>query len=183
VLITGHYDSATSAPGAADNGVSVAAMLESMRALEAGKPLKNDTVFLFTDGEELGGAGAEAFASEHPAAHRVGVAFVFESWPDSGPTEMRTTSPEDAWLVRQLANASPPVFTNSVYNTSDRARLGNDFAAFPPAGILGPDGPPIATIRAWASTTAGTGRSFLRERKGRERGLSCAAGSTAGRDY
>jgi hypothetical protein len=110
-------------------------MLESMRALEAGEPLKNDIVFLFTDGEELGGPGAEAFASEHPAAHRVGVAFIFEGWPDSGPTEMRTTSPEDAWLIRQLANASPPVFTNSVYNTSDRARLGNDFAAFPPAGI------------------------------------------------
>lgn len=135
VLITAHYDSAPSAPGAGDNGVSVVAMLESMRALEAGEPLKNDIVFLFTDGEELGGPGAEAFASEHPAAHRVGVAFIFEGWPDSGPTEMRTTSPEDAWLIRQLANASPPVFTNSVYNTSDRARLGNDFAAFPPAGI------------------------------------------------
>ena len=46
VLITAHYDSAPSAPGAGDNGVSVAAMLETMRVLEAGEPLENDVVFL-----------------------------------------------------------------------------------------------------------------------------------------
>jgi hypothetical protein len=136
VLITGHYDSAPSAPGAGDNGVSVAAMLESMRALEAGKPLENDLVFLFTDGEELGEAdGAEAFVNRHPAAKRVGVALVFDSEPDSLTTDMRTTSPGDAWLIRQLVTASPPVFANSATNASDRTRLGNDFAAFPPAGI------------------------------------------------
>ena len=135
VLITAHYDSAPASPGAGDNGVSVAAMLESMRVLKASGPLENDVVFLFTDGEELGGPGAEAFVTNHQAAQRVGVAFVFDSLPDSGPTEMRTTSPGDAWLVRQLVTASPPVFSNSVYNTSDRSRLGNDFAAFPPAGI------------------------------------------------
>jgi hypothetical protein len=135
VLITAHYDSAPSAPGAGDNGVSVAAMLETMRVLEAGEPLENDVVFLFTDGEELGGPGAEAFVNRHPAARQLGVAFVFEGWPESGATEMNTTSPGDAWLVRQLVAASPPVYTNSVYNADDRARLGNDFAAFPPAGI------------------------------------------------
>jgi hypothetical protein len=136
VLITGHYDSATSAPGAGDNGVSVAAMLESMRVLKASEPLQNDIVFLFTDGEEQGVLGAEAFVEKHPAAQRVGVAFVFDSGPNSGPTEMQKTSPGDAWLVRQLANASPPVYTTSAYNTSNRDRLGNDFSASPPAGIL-----------------------------------------------
>lgn len=45
VLIAAHYDSATSSPGAGDNGVSVAAMLETRRVLEAGKPLENDHVF------------------------------------------------------------------------------------------------------------------------------------------
>ena len=135
VLITAHYDSAPPSPGAGDAGASVAAMLESMRVLEAGEGLQNDIVFLFTDGEELGGPGAEAFATEHPAAKRVGVAFVFDSEPDSLTTDMRTTSPKDAWLIRQLVEASPPVFANSATNASDRTRLGNDFAAFPPAGI------------------------------------------------
>jgi hypothetical protein len=49
---------------------------------------------------------------------------------------MPTTTPGDAWLVGQLAEASLPVFTNSALNTSDRERLGNDFAAFAPAGIV-----------------------------------------------
>lgn len=135
VLITAHYDSAPSSPGAGDAGVSVAAMLETMRALEARKPLKNDLVFLFTDGEELGGPGAQVFVNRHPTAENLGVAFVFDSEPDSGPTDMRTTSPGDAWLVRQLVAASLPAFANSATNASDRTRLGNDFAAFPPAGI------------------------------------------------
>jgi Zn-dependent M28 family amino/carboxypeptidase len=135
VLITAHYDSAPPSPGAGDNGVSVVAMLEAMRVLEAGKPLKNDIVFLFTDGEELGGRGAEAFATEYPSARRVGVAFVFDSEPNSVTTDMRTTSPGDAWLVRQLVAASPPVFADSATNTSDRTRLGNDFAAFPRRGL------------------------------------------------
>ena len=136
VLITAHYDSATFSPGAGDNGVSVVAMLESMRVLEADEPLKNDVVLLFTDGEELGGPGAETFVNRHPAAESVGVAFVFDSEPDSGPTDMRTTSPGDDWLVGQLVAASPPVFANSATNASDRDRLGNDFAAFPLAGII-----------------------------------------------
>ena len=136
VLIAAHYDSAPNAPGAGDNAVSVAAMLESMRVLRASEPLQNDIVFLFTDGEELGGPGAEAFVNKYAAAQQIGVAFVFDSWPESGATEMNTTSPGDAWLVRQFVAASPPVFTNSGYNADDRARLGNDFSAFPPAGIL-----------------------------------------------
>jgi hypothetical protein len=135
VLITAHYDSAPPSPGTGDAGISVAAMLESMRVLNASEPPKNDIVFLFTDGEELGGPGAEAFAEGHPSAKRVGVAFVFDSEPDSVTTDLRTTSPKDAWLVRQLVAASPPVFADPVTNTSDRTRLGNDFAAFPPAGI------------------------------------------------
>jgi hypothetical protein len=61
VLITAHYDSAPTAPGAADNGMAVAAMLETMRVLQAHEPLANDIVFLFTDGEERGQTGIAAF--------------------------------------------------------------------------------------------------------------------------
>ncbi|MGH3481245.1 MAG: M20/M25/M40 family metallo-hydrolase [Nocardioidaceae bacterium] len=136
VLITAHYDSAPEAPGAADNGMAVAAMLETMRVLRAQEPVANEIVFLFTDGEERGQTGIAAFVGEHPAAERIGVAFVFEGSPESGATEMRTTTPGDAWFVGQLAEASLPVFTNSAFNTSDRERLGNDFAAFAPAGIV-----------------------------------------------
>ena len=42
VLITAHYDSVVSGPGTGDNGVSVAAMLETLGALRAGPALRND---------------------------------------------------------------------------------------------------------------------------------------------
>ena len=136
VLITGHYDSAPGTPGAGDNGISVAAMLETMRVLAASPPLDNDVVLLFTDGEEQGQTGIAAFVQDSAEAERVGTAFVFEALPESGGTVLRTTTPGDAWLVRELADASLPVFTTSANNVSDRDRIGNDFAAFAPAGIV-----------------------------------------------
>ncbi|WP_460712675.1 M28 family peptidase [Nocardioides dilutus] len=135
VLITAHYDSAPGTPGAADNGIAVAAMLETMRVLHARGPLANDVVFLFTDGEEKGQTGIAAYVRAHPDADRVAVAFAFEGMPESGGTQLRTTTPGDEWLVGELADASLPVFADSALNTSDRDRIGNDFAAFAPAGI------------------------------------------------
>lgn len=136
VLITAHYYSAPLAPGAGDNGVSVAALVETMRVLAAQPPLKDDLVFLFTDGEENRQTGIAAFIRDNPAAKRIKVAFVFDASPDSSGTELRTTTPGDAWLVAELADVSLPNFTDSALNTSDRERIGNDFAAFAPAGIV-----------------------------------------------
>jgi len=137
VLITAHYDSVPVGPGAGDDGVSVAAMLETMRALEAGAPLKNDVVFLFTDGEEMVWLGAKAFVRHHPEMGDVRIAFAFEGWPSSGPTEMRATSPGDAWLVGQLTAASPPVWAGSQTNSDDeRLHHGSDFGVLAGAGLL-----------------------------------------------
>ena len=136
VLITAHYDSVPVGPGAGDDGVSVAAMLETMRALKAGPPLKNDVVFLFTDGEEMGWLGAKAFAEQHPEMRNIEVAFAFEGWPSSGPTEMRATSPGDAWLIRQLSVAAPPVWANSTYNTDELLYHGSDFGVLAASGLL-----------------------------------------------
>jgi hypothetical protein len=137
VLITAHYDSVPVGPGAGDDGISVAAMLETMRALKAGKLLENDVVFLFTDGEELGWLGAKAFAQREPEMANIGVAFAFEGWPKSGPTEMRATSIGDAWLVRQLAAASPPVWAGSQTNSDDeRLHHGSDFGVLAGSGLI-----------------------------------------------
>jgi len=111
-------------------------MLETMRALKAGPPLNNDVVFLFTDGEEMGWLGAKAFAEQHPDMGNIEVAFAFEGWPESGPTEMRATSPGDAWLVRQLSVAAPPAWTNSIYNTDERLYHGSDFGVLAASGLL-----------------------------------------------
>jgi hypothetical protein len=139
VLITAHYDSHPPSPGAGDDGISVAAMLETMRALQAGPPLRNDIVFLFTDGEELGWLGAAAFVAAHPNAHdQTGVVLCFDGRPGNGSLNLSSTSPGDAWLIRQLAAAHPPLDANSRRNAEERSDSDTDCTSvFGPAGFQG----------------------------------------------
>jgi hypothetical protein len=116
VLLAGHYDTVPNALGASDDGASVATMLETLRALKAGAPLKNDVVFLFTDGEELGLLGAKAFVDEHPWAKDVGLVLNFEARGTGGPVMMFETSEGNGWLVSEFAKAAPAPMANSLSN-------------------------------------------------------------------
>ena len=106
VLLMAHYDSVLNSFGASDNGAAVAAIIETHRALKSGPPLKNDVIFLFTDGEEDGMLGARAFAAEHPLAKNVGVALNFDARGNSGPVIMFETSQNNGWLIDQFADGS-----------------------------------------------------------------------------
>ena len=64
-VVTAHYDSVYSGPGAADDGAGVITMLETARALRAGPRLANDVIFAFTGDEERGRKGIRAF-TRHP---------------------------------------------------------------------------------------------------------------------
>jgi hypothetical protein len=66
VLVMSHYDSVHNSPGAADDSLGAAAALEIARALKAGPQPARDVIFLFTDGEEAGLLGAEAFFARDP---------------------------------------------------------------------------------------------------------------------
>src|SRR5205823_10976704 len=52
VLLVAHYDGVGAGPAASDDAAGCAALLETLRALRAGLPLRNDVIALFTDGEE-----------------------------------------------------------------------------------------------------------------------------------
>lgn len=75
-IISSHFDDcdgrctdgAGTAPGADDNGSSVAAVLEAARVM-ANAPLKGTIVFACFDGEELGLWGSNHYARELAAAH------------------------------------------------------------------------------------------------------------------
>ncbi len=67
VLFVAHSDSVPWGPGAGDNATGAATLLETARALTAGPPTRNDIIFLFDDGEELGDyRGGHMFAERHP---------------------------------------------------------------------------------------------------------------------
>jgi hypothetical protein len=106
VLLVAHYDSVPWGPGAGDDAVSVAAILEALRALRTGPPLRNDVVVLFTDGEELGLLGAAAFAADSTRA-KPRVVLNFEMRGDTGDSRMFQTSPRNSWLIDALAAAAP----------------------------------------------------------------------------
>ncbi|HSR41469.1 MAG TPA: M28 family metallopeptidase, partial [Longimicrobiales bacterium] len=85
VALVAHYDGAPLSPGASDDALGVAAVLETARAVTAGGQLRNDLVVVFTDGGELGGLGARAFVADHPWAGDVAVALAVEARSGAGP--------------------------------------------------------------------------------------------------
>lgn len=140
LLLTGHYDSVPTTPGAGDCGSCAAAVLETLRAVMAGSPLQNDVIFLFADGEELGVAGATAFVREHPWADDVGLAIVLEGLGTQGSALLYAAGPDQGGLVREaLAAMAAPggfaYFNDLMWKLSGNS--GSDLDAFVAAGTPG----------------------------------------------
>ena len=114
LMLAAHYDSVPNSPGAADDGASVAAILETLRALKQGPALKNDIIVLFTDGEEAGLLGSKFFMAEHPWAKDVGLVLNFEYRGSSGPVMMFESSPGNGRLIKGLASAAPSTVSSSI---------------------------------------------------------------------
>ncbi len=93
VLLTAHLDSVAEGPGATDDGSGVAVLLETARALVSDAPLRNTVIFLFTDFEEGGTIGAEAFIADHPWARDVRLVIGFDAGGLSGPCVLSATRP------------------------------------------------------------------------------------------
>ncbi|MCX6550117.1 MAG: M28 family peptidase, partial [Acidobacteria bacterium] len=138
VLLATHYDSVPAAPGAADAGSGVAALIETLRALKAGYPLRNDLIVLLTDGEEFGLLGAAAFAEQHPWAKDVRLALNFEARGTSGPAQMFETGPENGAVVRAWAAAMPrPTGSSLSYEVYKRMPNDTDFSIFRKLPVVG----------------------------------------------
>ncbi|MEY2511473.1 MAG: hypothetical protein QOE26_2236 [Verrucomicrobiota bacterium] len=138
VALVAHYDSVSTGPGANDDAVAVATLLETARALTAGPQLRNDVLFLFTDGEETGLLGARAFVTEHPWAKQVEIALNFEARGNGGPSVMFETSPQNGALIRALAKATSHPLANSLsYEIYKRLPNSSDFTVFKAAGWPG----------------------------------------------
>ena len=138
VLLVAHYDTVPMSPGTSDDGSSVAAILETARALKDGPPLRNSVVFLFTDAEEVGLLGAKAFVEEHPWSREAGLVLNFESRGAGGPAMLFETSGGNRRLVQEFAGAVPrPFATSLAYEVYRRMPNDTDFTVFRGAKLPG----------------------------------------------
>ncbi len=138
VLLLAHYDSVPTGPGAADDGASVAAILETLRAIKSRPALHNDVICLFTDSEENGLLGANAFVNQHSWAKDIGLVLNFEYRGNSGAFMMFETSAGNGKLIEGLAAAVPTIQANSLmYEVYNRLPNDTDFTVFKNAGFAG----------------------------------------------
>jgi hypothetical protein len=138
ILLVGHYDSVPNGFGASDDGAAVVTMLETLRALKAGAQLRNDVIFLFTDGEEAGLLGSHAFVAEHPQTKDIGLVLNFEARGNGGPVIMFETSEHNGWLIREFAKAVPhPVAHSLAYEIYKLLPNDTDLTVFKKAHLSG----------------------------------------------
>ena len=138
VLLAAHHDSVAMGPGASDDGVAVAAMLETVRALRADGRQRNDLVLLITDGEENGLIGADAFVRRHPLGRRGGVVLNWEARGVGGPSLMFETSRDNARLVDLFTETvAHPRGDSSMVEVYRLLPNNTDFTTFAAAGFSG----------------------------------------------
>lgn len=138
VLLVAHYDSVASSFGASDDGNGVAVLLETLRALRSGAPLRNDVIFLFTDGEEAGSLGAHAFLQDHALGQKVALVLNFEARGTSGAAFLFETSSNNGWMIREFAKVAPnPAASSLFYEIYKRLPNDTDLSAFKKAGFAG----------------------------------------------
>jgi hypothetical protein len=112
LLLNAHYDSTDVGPGAADDGIGVATLLEVAAKLK-GRPLKRPVILLFNEGEELGLIGARAFLAD-PLSRNVDSLVNLEARGVRGPVNMFETSRPNAAAIALFAKAVSHPAANSL---------------------------------------------------------------------
>lgn len=152
ILMTAHYDSTSGGPGAMDDASGVAVLLETIRALKAGSSLKNDVLFLFTDGEEDGLLGAKAFADENPLFKDIFMNINFEARGNSGPVIMFETGGQNGWFMKEFKKAVHyPVAYSFSYDVYKNMPNYTDFTVFKNEGIGGFNFAPVVGFETYHS--------------------------------
>ena len=112
LLLNVHYDSTPVGPGAADDGIGVATLLEVAANLKD-RPLKRPVILLFNEGEELGLVGARAFLAD-PLSRDIDSLVNLEARGVRGPVNMFETSRPNAAPISIFAQAVKNPIANSL---------------------------------------------------------------------
>jgi hypothetical protein len=136
VLLMAHYDSVPAGPGASDDGTGVAALLEVARAVR-GEAFHNPLLIVFSEGEEGGLLGAEAFAADANVAQVASVVNIDNRGTNSASL-LYETSNNDRLIIERVIHALPRPVTSSLFSTIyDLMPHDTDFTVFKRAGKSG----------------------------------------------
>jgi hypothetical protein len=114
IILMAHTDSVIQGPGAFDDIVSVAALLEGLRAVQ-GKEIARDLLFLFTDGEEQGLLGAAKFIADHPEyQQRTRLVVNLEARGNAGALILFQTTNNNLGLIETYRQAVSYPFSMSI---------------------------------------------------------------------
>lgn len=137
LLLAAHYDSVPAGPGASDDGIGIAALLEVARAL-GHRPTRLPVMLLFSDGEESGLLGAEAFVRDELPRQEIAALINVEARGTSGAALLFETSGPNDWLVGAFARASGRPVTSSLFPAVyERLPNDTDLSVFKRAGVPG----------------------------------------------
>jgi Peptidase family M28 len=107
ILLMAHYDSVQFASGAGDDGAGVAALLEVARVMRDAPKPRNSILFAFTDGEEAGLLGAEAFFTQHAWANDATVVINVEGSGSEGPSLLLRSGPRSGAMLDAFRSVAP----------------------------------------------------------------------------
>lgn len=138
ILMSAHYDSTSGGPGAADDASGVATILETIRALKSGQPLRNDVIFLISDGEEKGLLGAKSFVDKNELFEDVSMVINFEARGNSGPVIMFETGDDNGWFMKEFKKSVlEPVAYSFLYEIYKLMPNNTDFTLLKTGGKEG----------------------------------------------
>lgn len=115
MLANCHFDTVANSPGASDDAVSCAVMLEVLHSLaNQSTPLHHGVIFLFNGAEENVLQGSHGFITQHPWAKQVRAFINLEAAGVGGKEVVFQTGPENPWLVQAYVHAAKHPFASVV---------------------------------------------------------------------
>ncbi|XP_034458493.1 endoplasmic reticulum metallopeptidase 1 [Hippoglossus hippoglossus] len=115
MLANCHFDTVANSPGASDDAVSCAVMLEVLHSLaNQSTPIHHGVVFLFNGAEENILQASHGFITQHPWAKQVRAFINLEAAGVGGKEVVFQTGPENPWLVEAYVQAAKHPFASVV---------------------------------------------------------------------
>ncbi|XP_037954984.1 endoplasmic reticulum metallopeptidase 1 [Teleopsis dalmanni] len=115
LLVNSHFDSEVGSPAAADAGVMIVVMLETLRVISiSDKPLNNPIVFLFNGAEESNLLAAHGFITQHEWAQNCKALINLDSAGSGGREILFQSGPNHPWLMKYYKKSAVHPYASTI---------------------------------------------------------------------